>query len=88
MRFKQEFVLRNIAGESIIIPISDANNSFQGVMSLNETGESIWKAIEKGLDREGIIEVILEEYEVTREHAAESVDRFLANLNELGILEP
>lgn len=86
MKLKQEFVLRDIAGDSVLIPVTSRNDEFQGIITLNETGVFIWKRIEEGKEREEIVADLLAEYNVEEEHAVRSVDNFCNHLNELGIL--
>ena len=86
MKLKQEFVLRDIAGEYVLIPIVSADDKFNGIISVNETGAFIWKQLEKAMSRDEIIQEVLNEYEVSLEHATADVDKFCGNLKELEIL--
>lgn len=86
MKLKQQFVLREIAGDSILIPIGNIIDSFQGIMTLNETSVFIWKQLEREKDKEEILEAILEEYEVSREQAERNLEEFLKALKKIGIL--
>lgn len=87
MKLKQEFVLRNIAGDNILIPVTGIDNKFDGIISLNESGVIIWKALESGKDEAGIVAALMEEYEVTEEKAHKDVTDLLNQLRVLGIVE-
>ena len=87
MKLKQEFVLRDIAGENILIPVTAIDNKFDGIISLNETGVSIWKALEAGKNEDQIVASLLEEYEVSEEKARADMQGILNQLRVLGILE-
>ncbi|HEV3467733.1 MAG TPA: PqqD family protein [Pyrinomonadaceae bacterium] len=50
---------------------------------LNETAMLVWRGLEKGRSLEEIVEEMTGEYEVTREHARESVARILDNFKSL-----
>ena len=86
MKFKQEFVLREVAGEFVVIPLSGLGEQFNGLITLNETGAFIWKQIEAEKEKEEIVEALLAEYEVTREQAQRNVDSLCAQMEKLGIL--
>ena len=86
MKLKQEFVLRSIAGENVLIPVTGLDNKFDGLISLNESGVVIWKALESGCDEDAIVNALLEEYEVTEEKARQDVQNLLNQLRVLGIL--
>ena len=47
---------------------------------LNETAMLVWRCLEKGKTRSEVIEELTAVYEVTSEHAAQSVERLLRNL--------
>ena len=47
---------------------------------LNETGSLIWRGLEKGSSIEDIVSEIRKAYEVSSEHAQESVERLLVSL--------
>lgn len=85
-KIKQEFVLRRIAGENVLIPVGNQGDKFQGIITLNETGRFIWEKLEEGKNLEEIAETITEEYEVSREKAERDVNRICEQLRELEIL--
>lgn len=86
MKLKQEFVLRNVAGEFILIPITNLSNKFNGIITLNETSKFIWELIVQEKEKEDIVKALLEEYEVEEELATKNVDDFCEHLVSLGIL--
>ncbi|WP_190324818.1 PqqD family protein, partial [Mediterraneibacter catenae] len=59
-KIKQEFVLRRIAGENVLIPVGNQGDKFQGIITLNETGRFIWEKLEEGKNLEEIAETITE----------------------------
>ena len=85
-KIKQEFVLRRIAGENVLIPVGNQGDKFQGIITLNETGRFIWEKLEEGKNLEEIAEMITEEYEVSREKAERDVNRICEQLRKLEIL--
>ena len=86
MRLKQEFVLREVAGDHVLIPLAGLTDAFQGIITLNESGVFIWKHIEEGEEEEKIISSMCEEYEVSVEKASKDVKNFIGHLKDLGIV--
>ena len=41
MKASKEFILREIAGEHILVPIGTAAANFNGLISMNEVGRSV-----------------------------------------------
>ena len=55
--------------------------------TLNEVGSRIWDLLDKNDDVEGIINGLLEEYEVSREMCSEQVFKYLEELEQYGIIK-
>jgi len=87
MKIKQGFVVREIAGQSIVVALGEANKSFNGMIRLNETGRIIWDMLVEGSDANTIVERILKEYDIDRKTVENDVDSFIKTLLEASILE-
>ena len=86
MKFKKEFMIREIVGETILIPMGDSNNHFNGIITINELGKFIWENLESSKDEEDLLHKILEEYEVEEKEAKEDLDEFLDKLRQVDII--
>ena len=62
MELKKKFVLRNIVGETILVPIGQNNEAFNGLIAINELGKFIWENIESAKDEDELLQTILDEY--------------------------
>ena len=85
MKLKKGFVLRDVAGECVVVP-ADQSIDLDGMIKLNDTAKTLWLKLELGADREELIQTLLDEYEVDASTAARSVDRFVATLEEMNFL--
>ena len=86
MKIGKEFVLREIAGDYIIIPTGKTVLEFNGLITVNEVGASIWKMLQEETSFEKLVQGILEEYDVEDSVARQDVQEFLDKLVEGGIL--
>lgn len=86
MRVDSGFVLREIAGDYVIIPTGKIVLTFNGLITVNEVGVSIWNMLQKEVTFEEIVKGILDEYEVEESVARQDVEEFLEKLAENGIL--
>ncbi|WP_455582723.1 PqqD family protein [Dysosmobacter sp.] len=86
MKATNEVVLREIAGEYLLIPTGQTALKIHGMITLSESGLLLWKKLQKDCTEEELIETILSEYEVDRETARADVQAFLGQMNEVGIL--
>lgn len=86
MKIKEGFVLRETAGSYIVMNLG-GEISLNGVITLNETGAFIWKAIEDGKSESDVAKAIAEEYEIDEETALRDVKAFIIKMSEAGVLE-
>ena len=86
MRVDSGFVLREIAGDYVIIPTGKIVLTFNGLITVNEVGVSIWNMLQKEVTFEEVVKGILDEYEVEESVARQDVEEFLEKLAENGIL--
>lgn len=87
MRVEKEFVLREIAGDYIIIPTGKTVLEFNGLITVNEVGVSLWKMLQSEVTFEDLLKGILDEYDVEEDVAREDIHAFLSKLIENGILK-
>ena len=87
MELKGEYILREIAGDAVLIPTGKSALDFNGIIALNEVSADIWKCLQDGYSKENILEYLLEQYEVERETVSADLNDFLAQLHQLGILD-
>lgn len=86
MKLKSGFVLRDVAGECIVVP-TDASLNLNNVITLNETAKTLWLALETGVDdKKELVKALLDEYDVDEATATLAVDKFVARLEELNFL--
>lgn len=87
MKVDKEFVLREIAGDYVIIPIGRTVLSFNGLITVNEIGAFLWNLLQEDVTNEDLVAKVLDEYEVDEETAREDIQEFLDTLVSGGILE-
>lgn len=87
MKLKENFVLRQVANTWVVLPLGAATLDFNGMLTLNESGVLLWKALEQGGDRDALVDALTGEYEVSRDVALTDVDAFLGKLAEAGCIE-
>lgn len=87
MKLKYNFVINQVAGETVAVSVGDNDGRFNGYIKLNETGAFIFKMLKKDTTREHIINALLSEYpDATQEAAAESVDELVEQLRKAELL--
>lgn len=87
MKINKEFVIREIAGECVIVPTGKTVLDFNGLIVVNETAQFIWEQLQEETDEDTLVKKLLEEYEVTEEEARSDVKEFIEKLIEGNILD-
>ena len=87
MKLKMQFILRDIVGETVLVPINESTSNFNGLITVNELGKFIWENLESSKDEEELLHKILEEYEVEEKEAKEDLDEFLDKLRQVDIIK-
>mgnify|MGYP003532615357 CR=1 FL=1 len=86
MKIKDGFVVRKIAGQYMAVPVGARTKAIHGMIALNETGAFIWNLLSTEQTENDLVDAILNEYDVDREHATISVKRFLEKMEREDLL--
>ena len=87
MKASDGFVLRNIAGERMLLPVEERIATFRGAVLMNELSAFIWEKLQSPITRDGLLAEILAQYAIDEETAAADLDAALTQLKQMGILE-
>lgn len=86
MKINKDFIIREIADETILVATGQASQNFNGMISLNEVASFILQEIEWCDDEDMLINRILDEFEADENTVREDVKEFLSQLLEVGII--
>ena len=81
MHLKSDYILREIAGENVAIPVGKTLN-LNTMITLNDTGVFLWRLLENETTEEAMVASLLDEYDVDAENARVHVVAFVAKLKE------
>ncbi len=87
MKTKSNYVLRQVAGSYVVLPLGASGTELSGMITLNETGVLLWKKLEDGATRNELAETLVSEYEVAFDEALGDVDAFVDKLQRMQCLE-
>lgn len=87
MQLIDGMLLREIAGSWVVVPVGERVVQMNSILSLSESGALLWKGLEKGSDKAGLVDLLLNEYEVSESEAEHDVEDFLAILREKALLQ-
>lgn len=85
MKIKEGFLLRQVAGQNVVLPAGDTLD-LNVMITLNETGAFLWEKLQQDTTQEAMVEALLAEYDVSAQLAADCVAAFVKKLEDNGFL--
>ena len=86
MKLKAGLILRQVAGESVVLSTGEAVE-LPGMITLNETACLLWKCLEKDGELSDMVAAIMSEYEGVEEATATAhAQMFVDKIKEIGLL--
>jgi hypothetical protein len=87
MKVNKDFVMREIAGDYILVPTGETALIFNGLISVNETAAFLWEQLKDDVTEDDLVEALFSEFDVDKEIARKDADDFIGQLREMSILE-
>ncbi len=87
MKIKNDYVLRKVADNAVLVPIGKSAVDFNGMIKLNDTGAYLFKLIQKGADEQSLVDNLVTEYDVSKQKALNDVSAFIKKLRDADIVE-
>ena len=86
MIIKKELIKREIAGDTILVPVGKTVLESNGLFMLNELGAFIWDLLPTVDTEEELCNAVLERYDAPAEGVRKDVSEFLSKLRDMGII--
>lgn len=87
MRLKPGFEITEVVGEYMVIPTGERIADYGGTVVINEVSAFLLKHLKEPVEKEELLELLLEEYDVERDRAQKDLDGILEKFTELGLVE-
>jgi hypothetical protein len=82
----RRFVTREIAGETLIVPITGHVGDLNAIFTTNQVGSRIWALLDRPIGVPGLVAALVAEFEVAEDEAAHDVSEFLQSLADVGLI--
>ena len=86
-KLKSGFVLRNIGGQNMAVPVGPQTSHIHGMIVLSESGLLLWNALAGGAAEADLVALLIQNYEVDEATASADVKDFLKGLANQGALQ-
>ncbi len=87
MKRKDDFVLQNVGGEYILVPIGQRVLDLNGIITLNPTGHHVWELLAERRSVEELTAGVVEHFDIEPERARADIKIFLDEIFRLGLVE-
>lgn len=87
MKIHEGFLLREVAGNFVVMPVGAAAERLNGMIKLNETSAFLWKRLETGADEQELVLALLAAYEIDEATARRDIGVFLDTLRRARVLD-
>ena len=79
-RRNEDFLLQDVAGSVVLVPIGKVTVDFPGMITLNPTGAWLWQLLEQPQSEQSLCQAICERYDVAEEIARKDAQAFIQKL--------
>lgn len=86
MKILKKFIMRQIAGENMLIPTGETTQEFNGMITMSETAKFIWENVESCESLDELVQRILDEFDVDEELAHKDAAGLIGELVQAGIM--
>lgn len=87
MKRSEDFILKELMGSFVLVPVGEAAMNLNGVITLNETAKFLWDSAEGEFEVKDLVDAVVREYEVDDQTATDGVKVFLDKMKEAGCIE-
>ena len=87
MKVKEEYVLKTVGNQTIVVPTGKEAVRFQGMITLNKTAKFLFLLLKEEQSEDTLVQKIIEHYEVDEQRARTDVKAFIELLEKHQLLE-
>jgi hypothetical protein len=87
MKRKDDFILQNVGGEYLLVPLGPRVVDLNGIITLNVTGRRIWELLAEHRSVDDLTADIGEHFDVDCDRARTDIKIFLDEISLMGLLE-
>lgn len=86
MRISDQYMLRQVADEYLVIPVGEAALKVRGLIGLSESGSLLYRKLQSGCTEDALVDALLAEYDIDAGTARADTRAFLEQMRQMGIL--
>lgn len=87
MVVKKGLILKEVAGNYIVVAVGSAVKLLGGAVTLNSTGAFLWSILEKGAEIDDLVNALTKNYKVDNATAKKDAVEFIDKLQKANLLD-
>ena len=88
MKVKSGFILRDVAGKTMVVATGELSKSFHALITMNDSAKFMWQCLENDTTVDEIVAKVVSTYEGVDEQTVKNdVNAFVEKLQNAGVLD-
>jgi hypothetical protein len=87
MKRKDDFMLQNVGGQGILVPLGAQVMDTNALITLNPTGRYVWELMAEDCSIDELAAAVAEKFDVELDRARVDVQAFLDEITSMGLVE-
>lgn len=87
MKRSEDYVLKELMGSFVLVPVGEKAIDFNGVITLNESAKFLWDAAKDEFELDDLVDALIGEYEIDIDTATKGAEVFVNRMKEEGCIE-
>jgi hypothetical protein len=87
MKRKADFIMQNLGGKNLLVPLGAQVMDLNGLITLNETATCLWILLAQERSLDELTTAVVERFDVADKIARADVQTFVDEIKLLGLLE-
>jgi hypothetical protein len=87
MKRKNDFILQNVGGENLLVPLGAQVRDLNGLITLNGTAACVWQLLAAEHSMDELTAAVAERFDVDPETACADVRMFVDEIAKIGLLQ-
>lgn len=87
MKIKNGFIMKDIAGSKVVLPLGERQSEINGIMNFNDIGAEVFNMLDGTNSVEEIASKIAKDYDASYETVLADVNNFIEKMRAQGLIE-
>lgn len=88
MKRKKDFIMQNVGGENLLVPVGARVMDMNGLLTLNDTAAFVWELLAEERSLNELSAAVAEQFDVDPETGRADMQTFVDEITRLRLLEP